>query len=291
MTNPTVIGVLMTEVPIIRLSYRLMVLLICVLVGGIKTYRRIMNFDSIFDRKEPKKVKNSIRGKYLKKANVETIKIGHKVIERPRNDLDASISHINKAKEPKKESFLRGNISQSNLQVWEYSSVIAVKIGLSMRDISKLRALCFYHDIGYFGDNKADHIRLGEKIAEEIPQLKGVAFAIRFHHERYDGKGPYRLKGKRIPVICRIFAIAYKFYDLTDPEGEFKQSRKQALGSLMNYSGTELDPELIFAFISTMDKGESVATDLLVDKMGDLMTDDMKRKTALETRPVLPSQQ
>ena len=85
-----------------------------------------------------------------------------------------------------------------------------------MRDLSKLNTLCYCHDMGYFGSNEANHIDAGMKIAEEIPEYRRLAFAIRYHHERYDGKGPYRLKGKRIPVICRIFAIADKFYDLTN---------------------------------------------------------------------------
>ncbi|MGI5824122.1 MAG: HD-GYP domain-containing protein [Bacillota bacterium] len=278
LTNPTITGVLFTKVPIIRLSYRLMFLLICVLVGGYKSYRRIMNFDSIFDHEEKKNVRDSIRDKYLKRAKVETIRIGHKTVERLCTAEDAKIENINKTKPKKMQSLLLNNASERNRQVWEYCSVIGVKIGLSMRDISKLNALCYCHDMGHFGDNEAEHIKLGVKIAEEIPEYRRLAFAIKFHHERYDGKGPYGLKGKRIPVICRVFAIADKFYDLIDPAGEYKMDRKKALANLMDYSGTLLDPELVFAFISTMDKAKSTVNDLLTDHMGDVMTDGMKRK-------------
>ena len=86
------------------------------------------------------------------------------------------------------------------------------------------------------------------------------------------------MKGKRIPVICRIFAIAEKFYDLTDPNGEYKMDRKKALISLMDYSGTLLDPELVFVFISIMDKGKAAVNDLLTDHLGDRMTMRMKQK-------------
>lgn len=289
MTDPTIIGMLFTEVPLIRLSYRLMFLLICVLVGGLKTYNRIVNFDSIFDQEEPKKVKDSIRGKYSKKAKVETIKIGHKVVERAAKDTDARVTQVYKGKQPKKASFLtRNTITEKNRQIAEYCSLLGVKVGLSMRDISKLNDLCFCHGIGYFGDNKADHIIRGVKIAEETSAYRRLAFGIKYHHERYDGRGPYRLQGKRIPIICRILAICEKYYDLTDPQGDYKLDRQQGLAALMDYSGTELDPELVFAFISTMDKGESVAADLLVDKMGDYMTDNMKRKVAADRQSVLP---
>lgn len=289
MTDPTILGMMFTDVPIIRLSYRLMFLLICVLVGGFKTYNRIVNFDSIFDKEEPKKVKDSIRGKYSKKAKVETVKIGHKTIERAATPSDSRVTQVYKGKEPKKASFLTRNaVNEKNRQIAEYCNLLGVKVGLSMRDLSKLNDLCFCHGIGYFGDNKADHIIRGVKIAEEIPAYRRLAFGIKYHHERYDGRGPYRLKGKRIPVICRILAIGEKFYDLTNPEGEYKLNRKKGLSALLDYSGSELDPELVFVFISTMDKGESLATDLLTEKMGDYMTDDMKKKIAAERQSVLP---
>ena len=286
--DPTLIGVLLTDAPIIRLSYRLMFLLICVFVGGYKSYRRIMNFDSIFDREVPQKVKNSLRGKHSQGSQVETVRIGHRVTERPRTDTDSKITNVNKAKQKKQQSLLLRNVTDRNRQVWEYSSFIAVKIGLSMRDIAKLNSLCFCHDIGNFGDNEADHIRLGVKIAEEIPEYRRLAFAIKYHHERYDGSGPYHLRGKRIPTICRIFAIAQKYYDLIDPEGKYRRSHKQALGSLMNYSGSELDPELVYTFITTMDKGESVVNDMLFDKMGSYMTDNMKYKIQRQDNRFIP---
>jgi HD-GYP domain-containing protein (c-di-GMP phosphodiesterase class II) len=276
--DPSIIGVLFTEVPIIRLSYRLLFLLICVFVGGYKSYRRIMNFDSIFDQEQKKNVKDSIRNKYLKKVKVETIHVGHKTIERLCTPEDAKIEHINKAKPKKMNSILLNTSSESNRQIWEYCSILGVKIGLSMRDLSKLNTLCYCHDMGDFGDNTENHIETGVKIAEEIPEYRRVAFAIKFHHERYDGKGPYRLKGKRIPVICRVFAIADKFYELSNPNGQYKMDRKKALAALMDYSGTLLDPQLVFAFISTMDKAKSTVNDLLTDHLGDRMTPQMKNK-------------
>lgn len=286
--EPTIIGMLFTDVPIIRLSYRLMFLLICVLVGGYKSYRRIMNFDSIFDRETPQKVKHSLRGKHSQGSLVETVRVGHKVTERPRTESDSKITNVNKARQKKQQSLLLRNVTDRNRQIWEYSSVIAVKIGLSMRDIAKLNSLCFAHDIGKIGNNEADHIRLGVKIAEEIPEYRRLAFAIKYHHERYDGSGPYHLKGKRIPTICRIFAIAQKYYDLIDPEGNYRKTHKQALAALMNYSGSELDPELVYTFVTTMDKGESVVNDLLFDKMGEYMTDSMKYKIQRQSNRFAP---
>ena len=279
-TDPTIMGICFTQVPIIRLSYRLLVLLICVFIGSYRCYQRIMHFDSIFDREEQtKNVRDSIRDKYLKREKVETVKIGHKTIERLCTEDDAKIENINKAKPPKMESLLLDKSSERNRHVWEYCSIMGVKIGLSMRDLSKLNTLCYCHDMGYFGSNEANHIDAGMKIAEEIPEYRRLAFAIRYHHERYDGKGPYRLKGKRIPVICRIFAIADKFYDLTDPEGEHKLDRKKALAALMDYSGTLLDQELVFAFISTMDKGKAAVDALLEEHLGKYQT--KKRRSRL----------
>ncbi len=270
LADPTLMGVLFTQAPIVRLSYRLLFLLICVFIGGYRSYRRIMNFDSIFDQEDKQKnVRDSIRNKYLKRVKVETVHVGHETIERLCAEDDARIENVNKRRPPKRESFLLRDVSERNRQTWEYCSVLGVKIGLSVRDLSKLNTLCYCHDMGNW-DDEANHIERGVKIAEEIPEYRRLAFAIKFHHERYDGKGPYGLKGKRIPIICRVFAVANKFYELTDPEKENALDRKKALAALMDYSGTLLDPELVLVFISTVDNANArpASDELLTSRFG-----------------------
>ena len=53
------------------------------------------------------------------------------------------------------------------------------------------------------------HVALGHMIVRDLPQLELVKAGIRFHHERWDGRGYLdRLEGEQIPLIARLLAVA-----------------------------------------------------------------------------------
>lgn len=61
-------------------------------------------------------------------------------------------------------------------------------------------------------------------LAEKIPvnPLQGL---VRFHHERWDGKGYYGLSGEKIPIGARIIALADALDAMTDPR-PYRKPRK-----------------------------------------------------------------
>jgi HD-GYP domain-containing protein (c-di-GMP phosphodiesterase class II) len=103
---------------------------------------------------------------------------------------------------------------------------LAEEAGLDADQIKRLERGALLHDIGKIGvsdtillknssleaaewEAMRQHPVIGERIVAGIPFLKYSLPVIRYHHERWDGKGyPDGLKGEDIPFEARIFTVA-----------------------------------------------------------------------------------
>ncbi|MBI5188742.1 MAG: response regulator [Nitrospirae bacterium] len=153
----------------------------------------------------------------------------------------------------------------------EYSVVIARKLGLSDIDIENIRKAALLHDIGKI--SVPDHILMkpgrlseeemdvikthpshGARIIEPIEQLNQAKKLIKYHQERFDGKGyPEGLKGEDIPLGARIIAVADAFGAMTSDRPYRKAfSIDKAVEELKRGSGTQFDPYVVEVFISVL---------------------------------------
>ena len=132
--------------------------------------------------------------------------------------------------------------------------------------MENLHIASLLHDIGKIGTperilNKSSELTIGErKVIQEHP-LTGVTIlqsikelgeaipGIKYHHERYDGKGyPEGLKGKEIPLVASIISVADTFDAMTTDRPYRKAlSKEQAVAELKRCSGAQFDPEIIKA--------------------------------------------
>jgi putative two-component system response regulator len=74
---------------------------------------------------------------------------------------------------------------------------------------------------------------------------------IRYHHERWNGKGyPYGLEGDAIPLSARIFAVADVFDALTSlrPYRERIYTLEEAVEMIRGERGEHFDPEVVDVF-------------------------------------------
>ncbi|MDQ2674714.1 MAG: diguanylate cyclase [Chloroflexota bacterium] len=95
------------------------------------------------------------------------------------------------------------------------------------------------------------HVALGDAILHGVPHLEDVRAGIRHHHERWDGGGYLdHLAGEDIPLIARIIAVADTFSAMTTTRPYRKAlDVTEALRRLREAAGTQLQPELVEAFV------------------------------------------
>ncbi|MBC7337963.1 MAG: HD-GYP domain-containing protein, partial [Clostridia bacterium] len=157
----------------------------------------------------------------------------------------------------------------------EYADALALRIGLSDVERKRLRYACILHDIGKIGvpgrildkpgrltDEEYEIVKrhpvLGEELLKEVPFLREISLLVRWHHERWDGRGyPDGLKGYEIPLESRIMAIADAFDAMTsDRPYRRALSKEEAIAQIRGGMGTQFDPVLASEFLSLIEGGE-----------------------------------
>lgn len=101
------------------------------------------------------------------------------------------------------------------------------------------------------------HAAIGAIILQPIRGLEEVALAVKAHQERFDGKGyPDRLRGREIPFMARIIAVADTFDAMTtDRPYRARLSDEVALKEITTCAGTQFDPQVVEAFLRAYQKG------------------------------------
>lgn len=105
------------------------------------------------------------------------------------------------------------------------------------------------------------HSEIGFRIAKSSPDLKHISEWILKHHEWWDGTGyPLGLKGKDIPIECRMLSIVDAFDAMTN-ERPYHEARpyKEALEALQKSAGIQFDPELVELFIDMYNQNNEPA--------------------------------
>lgn len=165
-----------------------------------------------------------------------------------------------------KDHYTHGHISR----VTDYSLAIAQRLKkyekIDDNFMENLHIASLLHDIGKIGTperilNKSSELTIGERkiiqkhpltgvtILESIKELSHALPGIKYHHERYDGKGyPEGLKGKEIPLVASIIGVADTFDAMTTDRPYRKAfTKEQAVAELKRCSGFQFDPEIIKA--------------------------------------------
>jgi HD-GYP domain-containing protein (c-di-GMP phosphodiesterase class II) len=153
------------------------------------------------------------------------------------------------------------------------ATVVSERLGLSEYDRSVVYYAALLHDVGNVGVsdgvlNKPGplleaeteliraHAQIGHDLLRQIPLLAAVANIVRHHHERYDGSGyPDRLRGEAIPLAARIVAVVDAYFSMLAPRSYRPAlSPELARDQLRRGSGTQFDPRVVDAVLSTLDE-------------------------------------
>jgi diguanylate cyclase (GGDEF)-like protein len=152
--------------------------------------------------------------------------------------------------------------------VARYADFLAEQLGMDRETRLSLRSAGLLHDIGKIGIPDSilrkpgrlsseemgivsQHVALGDMIVRDLPDIETIRAGVRFHHERWDGRGYLAgLSAEEIPLIARILAIGDAFSAMTTTRPYRKAlSVEEALRRLGDAAGTQLDESLVQAFL------------------------------------------
>ena len=170
-----------------------------------------------------------------------------------------------------KDEYTRGHVER----VCSYCLAIARELGLPAHDVRDLEVCSFLHDVGKIGvpdavlqkPGKLDaaerelmekHATLGEALVLPIDVPLRIKQSIRQHQERWDGKGyPDGLAGEDIQLFGRIIAVA-DTWDAMTSDRPYRKAlpRDVAMSEMLRAAGTQLDPNVVQAFLRAVEKGE-----------------------------------
>jgi putative nucleotidyltransferase with HDIG domain len=150
-----------------------------------------------------------------------------------------------------------------------YMELLLEQMNIHGADLATLRRGALLHDVGKIGvpDNvlrkptalsesewavMKRHPEFGAQIISGIPFLEEVARIVRHHHERWDGMGyPDGLRGDRIPLGARIFAVGDSFDAMTsDRPYRRALSIEAAREEIRRCANSQFDPAVVNAFLS-----------------------------------------
>lgn len=161
--------------------------------------------------------------------------------------------------------------------VMRYAVATAKTLQLSERDTAIVQLSALFHDIGKIGVtdgilNKPaqltdpewkvirEHPVIGAKLIQQIGSLQVTVPGILYHHERYDGKGyPSGLAGESIPLAAQIIAVADAYQAMSSARPyRMAFSRDFALEEVRRCAGNQFSPQVVEAFVATMQQTEAV---------------------------------
>ena len=162
-------------------------------------------------------------------------------------------------------------------RVTRHAERVARKMGLPREDVARVRIAASVHDVGKVHTPSHILTKPGSLTADELMVIKrhpadgarmvaelgdaDVTAMVRHHHERIDGDGyPDGLRGDEIPLGARIIAVADTFDAITSSR-VYQGARKhrRALDVVSEEAGSQLDPDVVSAFLGYYSGRRAVA--------------------------------
>lgn len=176
-----------------------------------------------------------------------------------------------------KDHYTHGHTSR----VTNLSMEIARRMGIKAKRnfdgkfLEDLNISSLLHDIGKIGVpehilNKRGSLTVGERnrikehpmigvnILKSIKELEGAVPGVRYHHERFDGKGyPEGLKGDKIPLIAAIITVADSF-DAMSTNRPYRAAldKRDAINEIRSLSGRQFSPAVTDIFLELCREGK-----------------------------------
>ncbi len=141
----------------------------------------------------------------------------------------------------------------------EPASLLELEFAARLHDVGKIQVPdAVLNKAGPLEPRESEVIRChagwGADTLARIPGLGAVATIVRYHHERWDGRGyPDGLAGARIPLASRIIAACDSYGAMTmDRPYRGAMSPERALDEVRDGAGSQFDPAVVEALIDAL---------------------------------------
>lgn len=163
-----------------------------------------------------------------------------------------------------------------SLRVALYSREIARRLGWTVEELENLYNVALLHDIGKIAiedsilnkmgtlteqeyESVKRHTKVGADIVKNTTFIPGIKEGISYHHERYDGTGYVGLKGKDIPLIARILAVADAVTAMEEDRSFRRRLSSMELEKeLISNKGKQFDPDIVNVAVEMLHEGYDV---------------------------------
>jgi putative nucleotidyltransferase with HDIG domain len=187
------------------------------------------------------------------------------------------------------------------------SRAIAADLGLEPKLVDEIENAALLHDVGKIHAEFAPLLSKEGRLTEEeweimkthatksaelvalFSRFQGnVLDSVRWHHERWDGKGyPDGVSGEAIPLGARIIMISDTIDAMsTDRPYRKALSFEKVVAELLKYRGIQFDPGLVDATVNSVTVRRMVSDKEFLAEQ----TTSIKSGPKVSSRPVLRSQ-
>ncbi len=149
---------------------------------------------------------------------------------------------------------------KNNLSHSKSTAYLSVQIGREL-GFDKETALSLYyaallHDIGVSTEYALyGHCAIGAEMLKKLPLPEEIPVFVLYHHEMYDGSGPFALSGDEIPKAAQIICLCSAFDDIFGKRSEaFDRSLFLEAQSWLDAKRPLYAEDLIGAFANLMQK-------------------------------------
>lgn len=158
--------------------------------------------------------------------------------------------------------------AEHSKRVTDLAVRVAEVYGLRAQEIDRVELAARVHDLGKIGisdailnkpgkleDHEWDlmkaHPVIGEQLLGPYRQFRHESTIVRYHHERWDGRGyPDGIKGNDIPIGSRIIAVADAFDAMTSDRPYRKALPDDvAVDEIRKGALTQFDPQVVASFL------------------------------------------